>query len=146
MKKKLHFAIWLALIFSPLGVWAHPTTSPPANPQTILSLKQAMARFGNLMSGIELMQIKEKKPDWSTLETTLNEMGDTLSAMQTADTTHAYKTYTDVLAQGLADLKKKAGKKDPNIYLSFEKLMHTCFGCHAAHRSADYLIPSQGNR
>jgi hypothetical protein len=112
-------------------------------PLTTRELKQYMAKFGSMMSGIEILQMKEKKPDWQAIDITLNEMIQTLQEMQKADITNAYKNYTDVLASKLEELKKMSRKRNKNIYEGFDNLTNTCFNCHAAHRPGDFLIPKE---
>jgi cytochrome c556 len=115
--------------------------STATNVETTYILKQLMGRFGTLMAGIEIMQMKEKKPDWESIDWTLKELGQVLNQMQAIDKSEAYKKYTDVLAAGLIDLKNKYRKKDRNIYDGFGNLIQTCFQCHAMHRPADFLFP-----
>lgn len=117
------------------------TVIPLTNSETTTTLKQLMGKFGILMAGIEIQQTKEKKPDWETIDWTLSEMTQVLNKMQAIDTTGAYQKYTEVLAAGLIDLKKKSKKKDRHIYEGFGQLIQTCFQCHAVHRPADFLFP-----
>ena len=110
------------------------------------SLKKYMANFGSMIAGLEIMKLKEKKPDWDAINITLQEMSSTLSEMQQADTTNAYKEYTDVLAAGLVDLKAQSKIRDKKIFEGIDKLSNTCFQCHAAHRPADFILPKKNQR
>jgi len=105
-----------------------------------------MANFGSMIAGLEIMKLKEKKPDWDAINITLQEMSSTLSEMQQADTTNAYKEYTDVLAAGLVDLKAQSKIRDKKIFEGIDKLSNTCFQCHAAHRPADFILPKKNQR
>jgi hypothetical protein len=105
-----------------------------------------MAKFGALLAGLEILRLKEKKPDWEAINLTLDELTQALGEMQKADTTHAYKEYTDVLAAGMVELRDKAQKQDKKFFHSVDKLTDTCFKCHAAHRPGDYLVPKGNQR
>ncbi len=130
------------MLIIPFSLQAGGKPTNPVDPQTTISLKQYMAKFGTLMAGVEILRIKEKQQiDWETIDLTLNEMTKTLNDMQAADKTGAYKAYTELLSGQLNDLKKQSQEKNKKIYDSFGKLSHTCFGCHAAHRPADFLVP-----
>ncbi|GEM_PF-2788277 len=116
------------------------------SPTASHALKQYMAKFGTLMAGLEILKVKEKKPDWASIDLTLSEMSKILMEMQKTDTAGAYKEYTELLATSLVALKKMSEKKDKNIYEGFDKLSNTCFQCHAAHRPADFLKPKGNER
>ncbi len=144
MKKKIKW-ISTTLTFITLmccaSLHAGEANSNTLNPQNIATLKQLMGKFGTYMAGVEILKTKEKNPDWASIDLTLNEMSQTLAKMQEIDTDQAYKTYTDMLAAGLSDLKSKSKKRDKNIYNSFDNLIQTCFQCHAMHRPVDALKP-----
>ncbi len=144
MYKKIIFLsqMFLLVLLSSFSLQAGGKPTNPVDPQTAISLKQYMSKFGTLMAGVEILRIKEKQQiDWDTIEITLNEMTKTLNDMQLADKTGVYKAYTELLSGQLSDLKKQSQEKNKKIYDSFGKLSHTCFGCHAAHRPADFLVP-----
>lgn len=144
----------LALLFAAilLGLLSSQTLFAGGDPKVDLAplashaLKKYMTHFGSLVAGLEILRLKEKKPDWQSIETTIHELNKLLSDMQKTDTTHAYKEYTDLLATHLANIKKMSEKRNINIYDEFDKLTNTCFQCHAAHRPADFLKPKQNQR
>ncbi len=113
------------------------------DPQTTVSLKDAMRKFGTLIAGVEILSIKEKKPDWRVIEMTVEDMDKTLKEIQSIDKNQSYKVYTDLLSDGISDLRKYTTARDRNIYKRFEKVEQTCFQCHSAHRPDDYLIPKK---
>ncbi len=145
MKNKrlnLYFLLlFTASLVIPNLTWAGGATVPST--RSTATLKKYMANFGAMMAGLEIMRLKEKKPDWDVIDLTLKEMSGTLAEMQKADAENAYKEYTDVLSSGLIDLKTKAGGRNKNFYDSLDKIMDTCFKCHAAHRPGDYLTPGK---
>jgi len=118
----------------------HPVSASPSTK----NLKQYMANFGSMLASLEIIQMKEKKPDWPAIDIAIDELSRTLSQLQKADIDNAYKEYTDVLAAVLIELKDKSAKKDRNFFRSVDKLSETCFKCHAAHRPGDYLVPKEG--
>lgn len=140
----LFLAVW-AFLFS-LPCFAGGDTKVEVPPKASHALKQYMSKFGSLVAGLEILKLKEKNPDWKTIDKTVADMNQTLSDMQKADTNNAYKEYTDLLATSLADIRQLAEKKDRNIYNSFDKLSNTCFQCHAAHRPADFLKPKKNQQ
>ncbi|MFO1462778.1 MAG: hypothetical protein U1F66_03305 [bacterium] len=115
----------------------HPT---PATRSTA-SLKQYMSKFGSMLASLEIIQLKEKKPDWPAIDIAVQELSNTLAQLQKADQDNAYKEFTDVLAAGLVELKAKSAKRDKTFFRSLDKISESCFKCHAAHRPGDYLIP-----
>lgn len=121
-----------------------PLAHPPATRSTI-SLKQYMSKFGSMLAGLEIIQLKEKKPDWAAIDISVKELSETLAEMQKADKDSAYKEFTDVLAAGMVELKDKAAKRDKTFFRSLDKISESCFKCHAAHRPGDYLIPEKGS-
>lgn len=145
-RKFLHHCFWIliaaSLPFSHFS-WAGGATVPTT--RSTAALKKYMANFGSMMAGLEILRVKEKKPDWEAINLTLKEMSDTLAEMQKADAENAYKEYTDVLASGLVDLKKKASERNKGFFDSVDQLTDTCFKCHAAHRPGDYLVPKDKN-
>ncbi len=98
-----------------------------------------MYKFGSLVAGLEMLRVKEEEPDWEAIGTTLKEMTESVSTMQTADTSKAYQKYTDELSAQLKILTKLNNKKDKKIYNGFDTLTQTCFQCHACHRPTDFL-------
>jgi len=126
----------------------HAGGDPKSGVDPIIShnLKQYMSKFGALVAGLEILKLKEKKPDWESIDHTIGELNQILSQMQKADTTNSYKEYTDLLATSLADINKMSQKRDKNIYNAFDKLTNTCFQCHAAHRPADFLNPNKNQK
>ncbi len=147
---KKYFSILFLLVFVlltfNLNVFAGGNPKGDVAPSATHPLKKYMAKFGTLVAGLEILKIKEKKPDWASIDYTLNEMNKILKEMQDVDTTNAYKEYTDLLANSLADIKKLSDKKDIHIYDAFDKLSNTCFQCHAAHRPADFLKPKKNQQ
>ncbi|MCC6273997.1 MAG: hypothetical protein IT572_11085 [Deltaproteobacteria bacterium] len=140
-------ALSLAALLLGLGLEAgatQPMTHPPATRSTI-GLKQYMAKFGSMLAGLEIIQLKEKKPDWPAIDISVKELSETLAEMQKADKDNAYKEFTDVLAAGMVELKEKAAKRDKSFFRSLDKVSESCFKCHAAHRPGDYLIPEKGS-
>jgi hypothetical protein len=133
--------LFLAGLTIPNFSWAGGTTVPST--RSTATLKKYMSNFGAMMAGLEIMRLKEKKPDWEVINLTLKEMSSTLEEMQRADAENAYKEYTDVLASGLTDLKQKASTQNKKFYDSLDKMSDTCFKCHAAHRPGDYLTPGK---
>ena len=122
---------------------------PPGTAPTVrstMALKDYMAKFGSMLAGLEILRMKEKKPDWEAIDLTVQELSDNLAAMQKADSTHAYKEYTDVLGAGLVEMKEKARKREKGFFKSVDRLSDTCFRCHAAHRPGDYLAPKKEMR
>ena len=113
----------------------HVSTRPTAD------LKKYMANFGTMLSSLEIIRLKEKKPDWEAIDIAVQDMNKNLAAMQKADQKNAYKEFTDVLAAGLVELSEKSKKRDPAFFSSLDKLSETCFKCHAAHRPGDYFVP-----
>jgi len=105
------------------------------------SLKQYMSHFGTMLASLEIIQLKEKKIDWSAVDIAVQDMSKTLDELQKADKDNAYKEYTDTLAAGMVDLKAKSAKRDKTFFDSLNKLSETCFKCHAAHRPGDYYFP-----
>ncbi len=136
----------LTLTLSAPALHAADATSghPVVAIRSTANLKQYMASFGSMLASLEILQLKEKKPDWAAIELAVDELSKTLSQLQKADVDNAYKEYTDVLAAGMVDLKDKSAKKDKNFFDSVDKLTQTCFKCHAAHRPGDYLVPKEG--
>jgi cytochrome c556 len=114
---------------------------PTIKVRSTMALKQVMGKFGALLAGLEILRMKEKKIDWEAVNVTLNELSQALDEMRKADSTNAYKEYTDILAAGMVELKDQAQKQNKNFFKSVDKLMESCFKCHAAHRPGDYLIP-----
>jgi len=110
------------------------------------NLKPYMAKFGTMLAGLEIIQLKEKKPDWPAIQLSVQQMDQTLKELQRADATNAYKEYTDNLEAGLAELKIKSQKKDITFFDSLNKISDSCFRCHAAHRPGDYYFPKDKNR
>jgi hypothetical protein len=121
------------------------TSDQPATRSTA-ALKVYMAKFGSMFAGLEIMKIKEKKPDWEAIDLTLQEMSSTLAEMQKADEKNTYKEYTDLLAAGLVDLKAQSKRRDKKIFDGIDKLSNTCFQCHAVHRPADFIMPKKDQR
>lgn len=117
---------------------------PEVEIKTTRDLKQFMQKFGSLVAGMELIRIKEKKPDWPSIDLTVREMSAALESLQKADKTNAYKGFTDQLTAQMIVIKKLDEKKDSKIYEAFDKLTNTCFQCHAVHRPADFLKPKGG--
>lgn len=122
-----------------------PMAHPVIQTRSTANLKQYMSKFGSMLAGLEIIQLKEKKPDWPAIDISVKELSDTLSELQQADKDNAYKEYTDVLAAGLVELKEKAAKRDKKFFRSLDKISESCFKCHAAHRPGDYLIPEKGS-
>ncbi len=151
MKKRF---IFFALMVFIMGSWLFSPkafSGGAADPAALTSentraLKKDMSKFGSLLAGLEIIKLKEKKPDWDAINLTLQEMSSTLSEMQNADTNNVYKEYTDVLTSGLLDLKQKAQKRDQTIFDGIDQLSNTCFKCHAAHRPADIILPKKNQR
>lgn len=147
--KKYFFILFLFAfafsIFNP-AVFAGGDPKTDIPPTASHALKKYMSKFGTLVAGLEILKLKEKKPDWASIDYTLSEMNKTLSEMQKADSSNAYKEYTDLLATSLADIKKLSEKRDKAIYDSFDKLSNTCFQCHAAHRPSDFLKPKKNQQ
>ena len=140
MKKIILVLIVLSTaIAASFGLYAGGDPKSGVDPIISHNLKQYMSKFGTLVAGLEILKMKEKKPDWESIDHTLIEMNQTLSEMQKVDTTNSYKEYTDLLATSLADIKKMSQKQDKNIYDAFDKLTNTCFQCHAARRPSDFL-------
>lgn len=146
--QKILFGLLLTAVCS--QVWAYPTApmdeqNPPRTRSTY-NLKQYMSKFGAMLAGLEILKIKEKKPDWDAINITLQEMSSNLAEMQKADVDSRYKEYTDVLAAGLVDLKAQSKIRDKKIFDGIDKLAQTCFQCHAAHRPADFILPKKNQR
>jgi hypothetical protein len=125
----------------------------PEEVRSTMHLKEYMADFGTLVAGMEILQLKEKTPDWAAIETTLREMDQTLQKMKAADQAGNYKEFTDILDQNLQEVKKYGKAKNKRVFDAFNKLTEGCFKCHAAHRPSDFPLPpkqspkiSQGDR
>ncbi len=112
--------------------------------KTNKDLKKYMYHFGTLVAGLEISRIKEKTPDWESIEVTLKEMNDVLINLQKADTDNIYKSYTDTLTTRLAEIQALNRNKNPKIYKSFDRLTQSCFQCHAIHRPVDFLQNKNG--
>jgi len=138
----------LALTCFPQAVSAGPAAAPEGSVATrsTASLKKYMAKFGAMFAGLEIIKLKEKKPDWEAIDLTLQDMSSTLGEMQKADADKRYKEYTDVLAAALSDMKMQSQKRDKKIFESIDKLGESCFRCHAAHRPSDYILPKKDKR
>ncbi len=135
--------LWVIHLFLIPSAWGGGTT---VSTRSTAELKKYMSNFGSMMAGLEIIRLKEKKPDWEVINLTLEEMSKTLKEMQQADSENAYKEYTDALAAGLVDLKEKGARKDKKFYDSLDKLSDSCFKCHAAHRPSDFPIPNKEKR
>jgi hypothetical protein len=129
------------ILFAGPASAADPMGHPATATRSTANLKPYMAKFGSMLASIEIIQLKEKKPDWPAIDIAVNELSQTLSQLQKADQENAYKEYTDVLAAGMVELKQKCAKRDKSFFRSLDKISESCFRCHAAHRPGDYLIP-----
>jgi hypothetical protein len=148
MKTKAWVLSLLILIgILPLSLWAYskkpPSEQSPQEVRSTMVLKEYMSHFGSLVAGMEIMKLKEKKPDWEAIQITIDEMDKTLKEMQAADAAGNYKEFTDVLEKNLTEVRSYGMKRNKKVYESFDKLTQTCFQCHAAHRPSDFLIPKQ---
>ncbi|MCE9625165.1 MAG: hypothetical protein K8R69_06915 [Deltaproteobacteria bacterium] len=144
MRKISQFAILPIFISCFLGTAqaADPVGHPQvATTRSTANLKPYMSKFGSMLASLEIIQLKEKKPDWEAIDIALKEMSQTLADMQKADKDKAYQEYTDVLAAGMVELNEKSAKRDKSFFRSLDKISEGCFKCHAAHRPGDYLIP-----
>jgi molecular chaperone GrpE (heat shock protein) len=123
------------------SIWAkqmpHPTTTP--SPQTVEILKKTMSQFGSMVAGLQILMVKEKKPDFEAIEITLQEMKEALAKLQKADVNQDYKPFTDQLALSLEKVTEQNKKKDKKIYKGIDKMTDTCFRCHAVHRDQNFL-------
>src|SRR3989338_10910230 len=130
MTKKIFF-FYLALIsFFSFSIKTHAgAIEEPTHisPYSAKALKVYMAKFGSYMSGINIEQAQNKKPDWEVIDITIKEMSSTLAEMKQSDKTRAYKPYTDALTKQLRVIQEKREKQDKKIYNEFDKLMDTCF-------------------
>jgi hypothetical protein len=126
MIRTLLSSIFLGLfLFSSLSAsYAGGANPPDVEIKTTHDLKQFMYKFGTLIAGVELLRAKEKTIDWAAIHITLQEMSQTLQAMQLADKTDAYKSFTDQLDSQLAELRKLSEKKSPQIYDSSTSCQH----------------------
>jgi hypothetical protein len=145
MMKKTFLMILFFLGWGPalLLAYSQPAKKNPTPEQArhTTYLKKYMSDFGSLVAGMEILQIKEKKPDWEAINVTLRDMEDSLYRMRMADQEGEYKAFTDVLYENLREVQAYGQKKDKKIYEAFEKMTQTCFQCHAQHRPRDYLVP-----
>ncbi len=122
------FVFLCGFYFIPQKAFSGGAADPAAlTSENTRALKKDMSKFGSLLAGLEIIKLKEKKPDWDAINLTLQEMSSTLSEMQNADTSNAYKEYTDVLASGLVDLREKAQQRDKTIFDGIDQLSNTCF-------------------
>lgn len=138
--------LW-SLLLQPAVLQAYSKTPPkepsPEQGRHTLFLKKYMSDFGSLVAGMEILRIKEKKPDWEAINVTLRDMEDTIQRLQAADKNNEYKEFTDALYQNLKEVQAYGEKRDKKIYEAFDKLTNTCFKCHAAHRPSDFLVPKE---
>jgi len=129
-------------IFIPCLFGTAQAADPVGHPQTVTrstaNLKPFMAKFGSMIASLEIIKLKEKKPDWEAIDISVKEMSQTLTDLQKADQDKAYQEYTDVLAAGMVELKEKSAKRDKSFFNSLDKMTDSCFKCHAAHRPGDY--------
>ncbi|HEX5033213.1 MAG TPA: hypothetical protein VFW62_01920 [bacterium] len=140
---KIHSTFFLFALFLSTPLAAKPLPPHPVQPATAAtpSLKHYMATFGTMLAGLEIMKVHEKNVDWEAVDLSVQEMSQTLDAMQKADSQNRYKEYTDILAAGMIDLKAKSAKRDKGFFKAVDQVSETCFKCHAAHRPGDYLVP-----
>lgn len=147
MKKYSLYLLLMVLVCTvSYNLKAGGNMKPGVDPIISHNLKPYMSKFGTLVAGLEILKLKEKKPDWESIDQTLTEMNKIVSEMQKADTLNAYKEYTDLLSSSLADIQKMSQKRDKHIYDAFDKLTNTCFQCHAAHRPSDFLNPKKNQK
>ncbi|MBF0492729.1 MAG: hypothetical protein HQM15_08110 [Deltaproteobacteria bacterium] len=142
--KKIKTFLTVIALFSLTLILCHTLISGPAiildsNPQVIQDLKKSMYRFGSLVAGLEILRVKEKQPDWETIDVSIKEIENIIHEMQKLDKDEVYKQYTANVSSQVTELKKLSKKKDKKIYEGFDKLSNDCFQCHAAHRPADFL-------
>lgn len=110
--------------------------------RSTLALKIYMKDFGGFISDLEIMRLKEKKPDWSVIQNSLDNMAKTLAEMKAADVEKKYQQFTGLLTDRVSEMKAYAKKKDKKkFYESFDQMTNTCFSCHAVHRPSDFLVP-----
>ena len=136
----------ISLTSTPVLVQAGGAGPVDVEIKTTRDLKQFMFKFGGIVLGLEVLRVKDKTPDWRAVNLSLKEMNETLGAMQKADKGNAYKSYTDQLATQMAEIKKLSQKKSPQIFDAIDKLIDSCFQCHAAHRPADFLRPKDNRQ
>lgn len=139
--KLLIILLALSLTSAPFLQAGEPQT--PASKKVTLALKQYMAQFGTMAAGIELMREKDKKPDWSIIQSSLESMQKTLEQMKAADTQKNYVEFTSVLDRQMGLLEVAAKQKNKKFYSSFDELLDTCFNCHKSHRPDNFLSAPQ---
>lgn len=141
--KKIFFTLLaLVMITSSLPAWSGSVEGTPSKHST-KALKKYMARFGSYIAGINIARYQDEKPDYEMIDTSVNEMLKSLNDMQKYDKDGLYKNYTSQLEKQLVSIKTKTAAHDQNIYKAFDGLMDTCFGCHTAHRPANFLEPTK---